>query len=98
MKYILLTLLFVYHLLIRGCFSIKYGKHETTIRLTGHLSSHADPKVFYVANSLQPIIDVQILSKFDAWPQQFHMSPPTDGDIGLYFFPENERYYFLVFS
>ena len=97
MKYILLTSCFVEHL-NRGCFSIKNEKHEIIIRLVAHLSSKACPNVFYVASTLQPTINVQILPKFDTWPSSFQMSPPTDGDIGLYFFPQHERYYFLAFS
>ncbi|CBI35492.3 unnamed protein product, partial [Vitis vinifera] len=33
-----------------------------------------------------------MLPKFDVWPKSFQISQPSDDNIALYFFPENERY------
>lgn len=39
-----------------------------------------------------PVLSVEMLPRAGAWPKSFQTSPPTDDNIGLYFFPESERY------
>ncbi|XP_068666453.1 protein PARALOG OF AIPP2-like [Aristolochia californica] len=72
----------------RGCFKISgdiYG------RIAAHLSDKACPRILQEATTLKPFLHFEKLPKAAAWPRNFAISPPTDDNISLYFFPETER-------
>ncbi|KAF8405858.1 hypothetical protein HHK36_007935 [Tetracentron sinense] len=74
-----------------GCFDCCYGKYGRVTGLVAHLSSKACLKVCDGAKALPWLLGVEMLPRSDAWPKSFSRSPPTDDNIGLYFFPEYER-------
>lgn len=62
-------------------------------------SSCAAPKVRTVTRTLPPRLqleEVQRMFNADAWPKQFQQRPPTDKEIALYFFPDGERYFYVL--
>lgn len=65
--------------------------NTTILGLVAHLSSIACSKVHCAVTVLHPQLDVELLSRFDIWPESFQMSPPADDNIGLYIFPQYER-------
>ncbi|XP_068661216.1 PHD finger-containing protein 1-like [Aristolochia californica] len=60
-------------------------------RVAAHLSNKASSKVFEGANMLDSRLHLQKLPRSEAWPTSFSLSPPTDDNIALYFFPESQR-------
>ncbi|XP_042494759.1 uncharacterized protein LOC122074037 isoform X2 [Macadamia integrifolia] len=74
----------------RGCFNICNEKSRKEVGVVAHLSNKACLKVLEGANALPTFIGVKMLPRPDAWPPSFSRSPPTDENIGLYFFPESK--------
>ncbi|KAK9270321.1 hypothetical protein L1049_025899 [Liquidambar formosana] len=75
----------------RGSFNTCNGYFGATDGLAAHLSSKACLKVFEVASLLPAVIHLEMLPKPDVWPKFFDQFKPTDDNIALYFFQENER-------
>eukprot|EP01018_Ginkgo_biloba_P010855 Gb_19412 [translate_table: standard] len=60
--------------------------------IRAHPSNTAALKVYEVTKTFQSQLCLQQVPRSDAWPKRFQESPPTDDNIGLYFFPaENKR-------
>lgn len=72
----------------RGSFAIHNCNH---VNIVAHYSDKACEKVYEGVKMLSPTLDVKKLPRADAWPKSFQESPPTDDNIGLYFFPRSER-------
>jgi hypothetical protein len=66
--------------------------NETHFHLTAYISSKASPKVNSAVTVLPELLDLEMLSKRIIWPQSFADHPPNGDCIGLYFFPQYERY------
>lgn len=62
--------------------------------LAAHLSSQASPKVGEAVLLLPGSLPLDLLPRLKVLPKRFRNSSITDEDIGLYFFPEKERFYF----
>ncbi|XP_019072342.1 uncharacterized protein LOC104882625 isoform X1 [Vitis vinifera] len=75
----------------RGSFSICNENFDSVNGLAAHLSSKACLKVCQQASLLPALLCPTMLPKFDVWPKSFQISQPSDDNIALYFFPENER-------
>ncbi|KAK2656127.1 hypothetical protein Ddye_009179 [Dipteronia dyeriana] len=58
--------------------------------LVAHLTRRGCPRVCDAVTSLPLLLTVEILSKSDAWPQRFQISPRSYDSIVLYFFPVYE--------
>lgn len=82
----------------RGSFSICNENFDSVNGLAAHLSSKACLKVCQQASLLPALLCPTMLPKFDAWPKSFQISQPSDDNIALYFFPENERCQFQQFT
>ncbi|KAL9449624.1 hypothetical protein AB3S75_011531 [Citrus x aurantiifolia] len=68
--------------------SDKYGSIEG---LVAHLSTSACSKVFQEAKLLPQLLCPELLPRSNAWPKSFHKWGPSDDNIALYLFPNNER-------
>lgn len=81
------------------CFTVSSGQLRINklIRLGvgAHISTLASPKVLSTVSGLPPVVDVKLLSRSEVWPPSFERLPPTNVNIGLFIFPQNER---CVFS
>ncbi|KAI9113950.1 hypothetical protein K1719_015201 [Acacia pycnantha] len=55
-----------------------------------YISTRACSKVHSTVSGLPAVVDVELLSRFDAWPPSFQRSPPTIDSIGVYIFPLSE--------
>ncbi|KAK1322672.1 hypothetical protein QJS10_CPA02g00440 [Acorus calamus] len=66
-------------------FPWKYGP------LKAHLSIKACQRVVNVAKKLPKFLHVSDWLSHDDWPQSLQITPPTDENIGLYFFPERHK-------
>ncbi|KAG9444569.1 hypothetical protein H6P81_015909 [Aristolochia fimbriata] len=66
-----------------NCMGSIYGK------MSGHLSNKACPRVIKESNKLHGFIDFEKLPKSVVWPRSFATAPPTDDNIGLFFFPDS---------
>ncbi|KAB5548297.1 hypothetical protein DKX38_011703 [Salix brachista] len=75
----------------KGSFNIQNWENHTSVLLLAHLSTNACSKVRDAARALPVQLNIEILSRSDAWPQKFQTIPPTVESIGLYFFPRRER-------
>ncbi|CAJ1974686.1 unnamed protein product [Sphenostylis stenocarpa] len=64
----------------------------TDFGLVAYASSEACSKVILAVTELPTQLDVEMLSRCAIWPKSFDMSPPNGDSIGLYFFPQYERY------
>ncbi|KAK1309863.1 hypothetical protein QJS10_CPA08g01352 [Acorus calamus] len=73
----------------RGSFDVSLWKCGP---FKAHLSIKACQKVVDVAKNLPKFLHVEEhhLSR-DEWPQSLQITPPTDENIGLYFFPERHK-------
>ncbi|KAK1299611.1 hypothetical protein QJS10_CPB13g01450 [Acorus calamus] len=73
----------------RGSFDVSLWKCGP---FKAHLSIKACQKVVDVAKKLPEFLHVEEhhLSR-DEWPQSLQITPPTDENIGLYFFPERHK-------
>ncbi|XP_077230095.1 PHD finger-containing protein 1-like isoform X2 [Tasmannia lanceolata] len=67
----------------RGCFNICNNTYGI---ISAHLSNKACPKVCKGATMLSVLLNVEKLARTHVWPKTFQDSPPTDENIGLYFF------------
>lgn len=77
----------------RGCFDVNSQNYG----MVAHVSNKACSKVYNGVKMFSPVLSVEMLPRAGAWPKSFQTSPPTDDNIGLYFFPESERHD-MVFS
>lgn len=59
--------------------------------LIAHLSPKAGEKAWNATGSLPRIIQLTTVSRSRAWPRSFKISPPTDDNIALIFFPPDSR-------
>ncbi|KAI9391595.1 hypothetical protein POPTR_007G110400v4 [Populus trichocarpa] len=75
----------------KGSFNIQNLENHTSVLLLAHLSTNACSKVWDAASNLPAQLNIEILSRSDAWPHKFQITPPTVESIGLYFFPQRER-------
>ncbi|KAH8502582.1 hypothetical protein H0E87_014040 [Populus deltoides] len=75
----------------KGSFNIQNLENHTSVLLLAHLSTNACSKVWDAASTLPAQLNIEILSRSDAWPHKFQITPPTVESIGLYFFPQRER-------
>ncbi|OAY36056.1 hypothetical protein MANES_12G152400v8 [Manihot esculenta] len=75
----------------RGTLRIQNKENSISFGLMAHLSSKACMQVVEAAKALPMRLNVAIVSRSEAWPQKFQIESPTDGSIGLYFFPQHER-------
>ncbi|GKU90616.1 hypothetical protein SLEP1_g4589 [Rubroshorea leprosula] len=73
----------------RGSMIIQ-NRNWTLNGLTAHLSNLACSKVSDVTSSLPNLLTLEILPRLVVWPKRFGSMASQDGDIALYFFPENE--------
>ncbi|XP_012066055.1 uncharacterized protein LOC105629135 [Jatropha curcas] len=63
----------------------------TVNRLAAHISSKAGAKMFEVAQQLQQLLQLEMVSRLDVWPVSFDTFPPTDNVIDLYILPVDRR-------
>ncbi|KAJ6917223.1 hypothetical protein NC652_019560 [Populus alba x Populus x berolinensis] len=75
----------------KGSFNIQNLENHTSVLLLAHLSTNACSKVWDAASALPAQLNMEILSRSDAWPHKFQITPPAVESIGLYFFPQRER-------
>ncbi|GAV67885.1 hypothetical protein CFOL_v3_11389 [Cephalotus follicularis] len=73
----------------RGTLSI--CKRNFGGRMVAHLSTLACSKVSEVARLLPELLHSELLPRYEVWPKPFDRWGPTDYNIALYFFPDNER-------
>ena len=73
----------------RGSFCL-YDEN-LTVGAIAHLSSLACLKVCETAKCLPQLLRLELLPKCDVWPNGFKRWGPTEENIALYFFPNNER-------
>ncbi|XP_044958955.1 uncharacterized protein LOC123410132 [Hordeum vulgare subsp. vulgare] len=69
---------------------IKIGSGKL-VSLAAHLSTKYCEKVWKLSRSLEPVVEVTKLSRFEAWPRSFETSRPTDDNIALYLLPTKMR-------
>lgn len=62
--------------------------------LVAHSSTIACSKVLNTVTGLPQLLDVELLSRSVIWPQSFWNSPPTEDNVGIYIFPQYERFVF----
>ncbi|XP_044469620.1 uncharacterized protein LOC123198887 isoform X2 [Mangifera indica] len=74
----------------RGCFNISDVNGQNIVGLVAHLTSRVCSKVLDAATALPELLTIEVVSKFDVWPQRFHKSPPTADAVALNFLPEYE--------
>lgn len=60
--------------------------------MVAHVSNKACSKVYIGVKMFSRVLSMKMLPRVDAWPKSFQTTPPTDDNIGIYFFPESERY------
>lgn len=75
----------------RGTFSICSDSFCTVMELAAHVSNKASLKVFEAARRFPTLLHLKVHPRLQLWPKSFCRSELTDGQIGLYFFPEGER-------
>lgn len=75
-----------------GCFSINNGHFDTIDGLAAQVSTKACSKVFDVTSLLPTVLCMEMLPRIRLWPKIFDISKPTNEDVALYFFQENQRY------
>ncbi|KAH9322468.1 hypothetical protein KI387_017107, partial [Taxus chinensis] len=59
--------------------------------IRAHPSTTAALKVYETTKQFDSQLHLEQVHRADAWPKRFEQSPPTDDNIGLYFFPEDEK-------
>ncbi|KAJ4795583.1 RING/FYVE/PHD zinc finger superfamily protein [Rhynchospora pubera] len=72
----------------RGWFKIS-GRYYGP--LIAHWSTKIGEKAWNATRSLPQIVELTMVSRSRAWPKSFDKAPPTDGDIALFFFPQDLR-------
>lgn len=58
--------------------------------IQAHPSNTASPKVYQMTKRFSPQLHLEQVDRSDAWPKRFYEVPPTDENIGLYFFPTDD--------
>lgn len=69
-----------------------FHDETTKFSISAHLSSKASQRVYNEVQKLPSKICFKKKLKFSTWPKSFLRSPPTDDNIGLFFFPSSVRY------
>uniref|UniRef100_A0A6N2L9N9 AIPP2-like SPOC-like domain-containing protein n=1 Tax=Salix viminalis TaxID=40686 RepID=A0A6N2L9N9_SALVM len=67
----------------KGSFNIQNLENHTSVLLLAHLSTNACSKVRDAASALPVQLNVEILSRSDAWPHTFQTIPPTVESIEM---------------
>lgn len=75
----------------RGNLRLSSDKYGSIEGLVAHLSTSACSKVFQEAKLLPQLLCPELLPRSKAWPKSFHKWGPSDDNIALYLFPNNER-------
>lgn len=75
----------------RGNLRLSSDKYSSIEGLVAHLSTSACSKVFQEAKLLPQLLCPELLPRSNAWPKSFHKWGPSDDNIALYLFPNNER-------
>jgi hypothetical protein len=81
----------------RGAFKVmgSVSGHCIYDGIQAHPSNTASPKVYEMTKKFTPQLHLEQVQRCNIWPKRFHKDPPTDDNIGLYFFPtDDERYAF----
>ena len=78
----------------RGNFTINDGNFDVINGLVAYTSNQASPKVRVTASLLPASVSIEMLPRHKVFPKTFGTSDVTAEDIGLYFFPEKERFHF----
>jgi hypothetical protein len=78
----------------RGNFTINDGNFDVMKGLVAYTSNQASPKVRETASLLPGSVSIEMLPRHEVFPKKFGTSDVTAEDIGLYFFPEKERFHF----
>jgi hypothetical protein len=69
---------------------------KTTTRLMCHLSTLACPKVLEATTRHLPnVLYADMIERSAVWPESFRKFGTNNLSIGLYFFPQHERWHFL---
>lgn len=59
--------------------------------IQAHPSNTASPKVYEMTKKFTPQLHLEQVQRCNIWPKRFHKDPPTDDNIGLYFFPTDDE-------
>ncbi|XP_057856465.2 uncharacterized protein LOC131065841 isoform X2 [Cryptomeria japonica] len=59
--------------------------------MQAHPSTTASEKVYEMSEQFGSQLYLEQVHRAEAWPKRFEHSPPTDDNVGLYFFPEDGR-------
>ncbi|XP_012066056.1 uncharacterized protein LOC105629137 isoform X2 [Jatropha curcas] len=74
----------------RGSLSV-LGKHFGTVGLVAHLSNLAGSSVYEEAKSFPTLLSPELRPRSAIWPKSFANKGPSDENIALFFFPDNDR-------
>lgn len=74
-----------------GSFYLSNEKFGTVGGLVAHLSTMASSRVFEEAKRFPGLLCLDLLSRSDVWPNNFNKCGPSDDNIALYLFPNNDR-------
>ncbi|KAL9229656.1 hypothetical protein vseg_005101 [Gypsophila vaccaria] len=75
----------------RGCFRISDREYSTPLVLEARLSINAHENVHAAALTLPELFNFDLVPKRYSWPMNFEKPCLNSNEIGLYFFPVDER-------
>lgn len=77
----------------KGAFEVsgRVCGHCVYYGIQAHPSNTASPKVYEMTERFSPQLHLEQVQRCNAWPQRFNKEPPTDDNIGLYFFPTDDE-------
>ncbi|CAJ2666243.1 unnamed protein product [Trifolium pratense] len=76
----------------RGSLQVFHKSDDKTTSLMGHLSTLACLKVIEETRHLPNVLNADLLQRSAVWPASFAKFGTNNQSIGLYFFPQNERF------
>ncbi|PNX73435.1 hypothetical protein L195_g029337, partial [Trifolium pratense] len=76
----------------RGSLQVFHKSDDKTTRLMGHLSTLACLKVIEETRHLPNVLNADLLQRSAVWPASFAKFGTNNQSIGLYFFPQDERF------
>lgn len=74
-----------------GSLYLSNEKYGTVRGLAAHLSTMASSRVFEEAKRFPELLCLELLPRSDVWPNNFIKRGPSDDNIALYLFPNNDR-------
>ncbi|KAJ0085059.1 hypothetical protein Patl1_08108 [Pistacia atlantica] len=74
-----------------GSLYLSNEKYGTVGGLAAHLSTMASSRVFWEAKRFPELLCLELLPRSAVWPNNFIKRGPSDDNIALYLFPNNDR-------